>query len=118
MTVDEPKPPADLGAEGRKIWRSIARDVAEQGLALDARELVWLRSAGKIADRIALSEAEIDGADLIVPGYNGQPTANPLLGEIRLHSHLLAQALARLRVDAVESASGQVVAGNRHRSAA
>jgi hypothetical protein len=116
--ADEPKSPADLGTEGKKIWRSIARDVAEQGLALDARELVWLRSAGKIADRIALLEAEIDGADMIVPGYNGQPTANPLLAEIRLHSQLLAQTLARLRVDAVETASGQMVAGNRHRTAA
>ena len=44
--------------------------------------VVWLRSAD-IADRSALLEADIEGADPLAPGYNGQPTTNPLLAESR-----------------------------------
>jgi hypothetical protein len=78
---------------------------------------VWLRSAGKIADRIAMLEAEIGGTDVIVPGYNGQPVANPLLAEIRLHSQLMAQTLARLRIDVVDTKADGPVVGNRYRAA-
>ena len=118
MSVEEPEPPKHLRVEGKRLWRAIVRDAAGQGLQLDARELVWLDSACKISDRIALLEAEIEGAELIVPGYNGQPTANPMLAELRLHGQLLAQTLARLRIDVSENSSGELVAENRYRRAA
>jgi hypothetical protein len=104
MTANQPKPPPDLAAEGKRLWRAIVADAAGQGLELDARELAWLRTAGKLADRVAALEAELVGADIVV-GHAGQPVANPLLAEIRMHSALLAQTLARLRVDLVETAT-------------
>jgi hypothetical protein len=116
--ASEPKPPADLGAEGKKLWREIVRDAAGQGLALDARELVWLRTAGKLADRVDALETELAGMSMVVSGYNGQPVANPLLGEIRFHSQLITQILARLKVDVPESAGVTVGASNRYRTAA
>jgi hypothetical protein len=85
MQVRKPKAPADLGDEGRKLWRQIVADAAGQGVELDSRELVWLRQAGKLADTIARMEAEVIDAPTIVPGYNKQPVANPLLSEIRMH---------------------------------
>ena len=118
MTVQQPKPPKGLGVEGRALWRSIVTDVAGQGIELDARELSWLRHAGKLADRVAQLEEALDGADLIVPGHAKQPVANPLLGEVRQHQALLAQTLGRLRVDVVEPGVGQAVTGNRFRAAA
>jgi hypothetical protein len=51
-------------------------------------------------------ERELEGADVIVPGHAGQPVANPLLGELRQHQALLAQTIARIRVDVVHAASG------------
>jgi hypothetical protein len=86
---------------------------------LDARELTWLRHAGKLADRVAELEAAMAGEALIVEGHAKQPVVNPLLGEIRQNQALLAQTLGRLRLDVVEASPGQVVTGgNRYRSAA
>jgi hypothetical protein len=118
MTVRQPKPPKSLGVEGRSLWRAIVADVAGRGIELDARELSWLRQQGKLADRVAMLEEALDGADLIVPGHAKQPVANPLLGEVGQHQALLAQTLGRLRVDVVEPGAGQPVTGNRFRSAA
>jgi hypothetical protein len=58
-----------------------------------------------LSDRIAALEAEIAGADMIVPGHAGQPVALPLLGEIRLDPALLAPTLGRLRADLYETSS-------------
>jgi len=118
MTVRQPKPPKGLDVEGRSLWRAIVADAADQGLALDARELSWLRHAGKLADRIGELEGALDGADMIVPGHAKQPVANPLLTEVRQHQALLAQMLGRLRLDVVESGAGQAGVPNRFRSAA
>jgi hypothetical protein len=82
MTVRQPKPPKGSGVEGRSLWRTIVADVSGQGIELDAREMSWLRHAGKLADRVARLEEALDGADLIVPGHAKQPVANPLLGEV------------------------------------
>jgi hypothetical protein len=68
---------------------------------------------------VAELEAAIDGADMIVPGYNGQPVAHPLLTEIRQHHLLISQTLARLKVDVPEEPGVLGVAGvNKARSAA
>src|SRR5271165_1160396 len=67
--VKQPKPPPELGCEGKKLWRAIVADAAGQGIELTAAELVYLRQAGKLADSIALMEAAMAGAELVVPGY-------------------------------------------------
>jgi hypothetical protein len=87
-------------------------------LELDARELAWLRMAGKLADRAAELEAALAGAELIVKGHAGQPVSNPLLAEWRMLNQLLAQTLSRLRVDVVDAKADGSVVGNRYRTAA
>jgi hypothetical protein len=119
MPLKQPKPPAELGGEGKRIWRQIVADAADQGIELTSQELVWLRQAGKLADTIALMEAALDGAELIVAGYNKQPVSNPLLSELRMHRQLLAQTVARVDLNVPEASSVRVGAGdNRFRSAA
>jgi hypothetical protein len=113
-----PRPPADLGDEGRRLWREILKDADDQGLTLDARELVWLRSAGKLTDRIADLELAMANQPLVVPGHAKQPVSHPLLTEIRQYYGLLAQTLGRLRLDVAEDKAGNLVGGNRFRSAA
>lgn len=109
-----PSPPRELGTPGRKLWREILADAADQGLTFDPRDLSWLATAASCADRIAVLEAELINADLVVKGHAGQPVAHPLLGEIRLFRALQAQTLARLRTDLPETGTG----GNRFRAAA
>ena len=116
--MSEPRPPTDLGAAGKRLWRDVIRDAAGQGVCLDARELVWLRSAGKLSDRIAQLESAMSDEPLVVPGHAKQPVSHPLLTEIRAYYALLAQTLGRIRVDLVESGAGDVVPGNRFRTAA
>jgi hypothetical protein len=99
-----------FGCVCKTLEKRAGRDDSEcetaQGLELDARELTWLRNAGKLADRIGALEAELASAEMIVKGHAGQPVANPLLAEVRQHQALLAQTLARLRLDVVETAAG------------
>ena len=109
--------PKNLGAEGRRIWKAVVADAAEQGLALDSRESFWLESAARIADRIAELEAELAGSSFVVLGHAKQDVAHPLLGEVRMHRALLATTLARIRVDPPAesgSSSGSVMSAAIH----
>jgi hypothetical protein len=117
--VDEAKPPAGIHRHGRQLWKQIAHAVAQDDLELTAVERRWLLSACQLTDRVAELEEAIDGADMVVPGYNGQPVAHPLLTEIRQHHLLISQTLARLKLDVPEDAGAIGVAGvNKARGAA
>lgn len=118
--MKEPKPPADLGAEGRRLWRDIIRDAASQNVELTGQELVYLRHAGELADTIARMKVDVAEAPTIVNGYNKQPVANPLLAEIRMHRQLLGQMLARVKTDLPEAPGIGAATGtsNRCRAAA
>jgi DNA-binding transcriptional LysR family regulator len=119
--VKEPKPPADLGAEGRRLWRDILRDAAGQGVELTAQELVYLRQAGKLADAIARMEADVAEAPTVVAGYlNRGNVIQPLLPELRMHRQLLGQMLARVKTDMPEAPGIPMATGtgDRFRAAA
>lgn len=119
--MKEPRPPADLGAAGRKLWRQIAADAAEQVIELTSQDLVYLRQAGKLADTIALLEVALEGAELVVPGYMGKGSvAHPLLCELRMSRQLLGQTVARIDMDVPDAPGIQTGTGtsNRFRAAA
>jgi hypothetical protein len=115
----ELKPAVSLGVSGRRVWRQVVREATNDGLELDSREQFWLLSAAKLADQLAILETEMANQPLLVKGSMGQPVPNGLLAEIRSHHHLIAQLLARLKVD-VPEASGVlgVVGANKARGAA
>src|SRR5258705_10340721 len=116
--MNEQKPPADLGSAGKRLWRDVIRDAAGQGVSLDARELVWLRSAGKLTARIVELESAMADQPLVVPGQAKPPVSHPLLTEIRQDYGLLAQTLGGIRADLVASGSGELALGNRQLAAA
>ncbi|MCV7101540.1 hypothetical protein [Mycobacterium palustre] len=118
--MSKPKAPPGLGAEGRRLWRVIVADAADQGLELDARERDWLRSAAKLADRIAQLEFALADAPPRVKGSMGQLVVDPLLPELRQCVQLQAQLLGRLKLDPpAEQHSVIPTSGvNRHRQAA
>jgi hypothetical protein len=117
--ADEAKPPAGLRRAGRQLWKHIAHAAAQDDLELTATEHRWLWSACTLTDRVADLETAIDGADMVVAGYNGQPVAHPLLTEIRQHHLLISQTLARIKLDVPEDGGVLSVAGvNKARGAA
>lgn len=83
MPIRPVRPPAELADAGRKLWRSIAKQVAEDGLILDARELALLAEACREADMLASITAALDGEPRTVRGAQGQLVAHPLIGEAR-----------------------------------
>lgn len=115
---DQPALPKGLAASGRRLFKSIVSDCANQGLSLDSRELIWLEQAARLADRVVELEDRLAGDDFVVRGHAGQPVANGLLAESRQTRELLARMLGRIRVDAPVEAAGAPAGVNQHRAAA
>jgi hypothetical protein len=88
-----PRPPAKLGAAGRRLWREI---VGRYELRPDEARL--LADACREADIIDRLEEELAGAPLIVKGSMGQLVASPLVSEVRQHRTVLAGLLKSLKL--------------------
>ena len=93
-----PPAPKGLSMEARRFWRDILKE-----FTLGPAELRILEDAVREIDLIEKMEAELEGADLVVYGSRGQPVANPLAQEIRLHRGVLKQLLGALRLPEDES---------------
>jgi hypothetical protein len=95
-----PRAPSGLLRAGRRLWKSIVEDADSQDIELDALERSYLEDACRLADRIDQMETTLAQSEtgLMVKGYQGQPVAHPLLGEIRQSRQLRALTLARIRV--------------------
>jgi hypothetical protein len=116
LTVEQVKPPRGLGVSGRRLWREIVADAAQDGLELVATERFWLHSACKLVDQAAAIEAALKDAPLYMKGSMGQDVSNPLLGELRQLHLAINQTLARLKLDVAE-APGIVPGVNQGRRA-
>lgn len=117
--VKPAKAPAGLGKAGLELWRSIADQVAADGLLLDARDLRILRDAARTADDLATIEKELTDAPTIVLGSTGQMRPQPLLDEARKNRALIATLLRHMSLtdEAVRARPG-VKAGSSARGAA
>ncbi len=89
----KPRPPAKLGAAGRRLWREIS---GRYELRPDETRL--LADACREADIIDRLEEELAGAPLIVKGSMGQLVASPLVSEVRQHRTVLAGLLKSLKL--------------------
>lgn len=101
MSDVEPIPvPIGLREAGRALWESLAAQVADDGLVLDAREVETLRQACATADDLARIEQVLGSVDnLVVKGSQGQPVSHPMLSEARACRQQIATLLARLALD-------------------
>jgi phage terminase small subunit len=107
MAAKKPKTPSNLRESGAKLWRSIVAQVSADDLVLDARELRWLHDACREADQLALLEAALEEAPLMVLGSQRQPVANPMISEARRCRSLIASLLRRLSLDDPDADKGK-----------
>lgn len=99
MSTKPARVPRKLDAEGRHLWRSIASQVAEDGLELDSRELKLLEAACREQDMLARIEAALADAPLTVKGAQNQLVAHPLIGEARRSRAQIASLLKAIGLD-------------------
>lgn len=89
------KAPTGLSTSTAAFWRKITGTYELRG-----DELRVLEDACREMDLIERMEKELRkaGAKLVVAGSMGQPTANPLLTEVRQHRAVLARLLGSLKL--------------------
>jgi hypothetical protein len=90
---DVPAPPEGLVGAGLRLWTAIV-DVYD----LRPDELRILEDAGREAMLIDRMDRELESAPLVVKGSMGQPTASPMVQEIRQHRATFAQLMGKLRL--------------------
>lgn len=94
MTSKTPRPPAELGEAGRRLWRSV---LSTFGLEPHEREL--LRAACATADTIARLEAIVEVEGDMAESSQGT-RVHPALVEARQQRGMLAKQVASLRLPA------------------
>jgi hypothetical protein len=85
--------PSGLGDAGQRLWSEIGKN-----FGLRADEARVLEDAAREADLIALLDAGMVGAPLLVRGSQGQDVINPLVSELRQHRATLASLLRQLKL--------------------
>lgn len=103
MTTTRKSPaPAGLNAAGKRLWDDITRQVADDGLELDASEKRVLADACRTADDAARLSSALETAPVEVVGSTGQPMPNKLFDEVRKSRSLIASLLKQLDLDPSE----------------
>lgn len=98
MASKNPSPPVGLGKDGRAFWREVVK-----GWDCNPDTLRLLERAARVLDTLAVLDQELESAELILEGSRGQPIANPLMTERRLHSQVFAQLVRQLRLEEAEA---------------
>lgn len=92
MTADRPNPPADLGREGRALWRQVVADYVFR-----ADEAALFGEMCRTVDRLAaIRKALAEAPSLVTAGSTGQARAHPLLGEERAGQLVLVRLASQL----------------------
>ena len=89
--------PEDLGEAGAALWTDIVADL-EDGWRFDARELVLLAEAGRVADDLAELDAAIDRDGRTVAGSRGQTVIHPNLTKKQQLRALLLRLISSLEL--------------------
>lgn len=111
MTVSAP--PAGLSGAGSALWEDVTAS-----FALRADERRVLEAAAREADLIAVLDAGLVDADLMVRGSQGQQVINPLISEVRQHRATMARLLAQLHLPDEDSGEGAGVGPQARSSSA
>ena len=89
-----PAPPGDLGERGTEEWKRIW--AAGRAWLHAEEDYHWVEQVAHAYDDVQAFRDEIARTSLIVKGYNGQKTANPLIKEIRALEATIRICLSKL----------------------
>lgn len=103
--------PRGLENKGKRIWKDVT---ANYELRTD--ELDILEDICRESDLIDRLEKDLEGAELMVRGSQGQDVANPLVSEIRQHRATKKALWASLKLP--DDSNVISIAGNQQREAA
>lgn len=99
------KPPAELGKDGRALWRRVTSDVPADW-ELDSRDLTSLAVACHATDRAMQLEKCVSADGPMVVGSTGQPVVHPAIAEIRQQRALAAQLVGKVEVEPPAAKTG------------
>ena len=120
-TTDDPitPPPEGLSPEATALWEGYHRDLAEEDLEPDARELAVLAEACRhltLTGRLEAALAEV--SDLIVPGSRHNDRVHPLVGELDRARKTVATLLRSIAPKPDRSTQASMAATARWRRSA
>lgn len=122
MSLKPARPPRYLAEAGTNLWRSLASQIAGDGLQLDAREVMLLTEACREADMLDRIQLALVEAPMLMKGAQGQQVANPLIGEARRSRTTIASLLKQIGLEdpmlASKSGSGSRTTSWQAREAA
>ncbi|ROZ63837.1 hypothetical protein EDL96_05745 [Kocuria soli] len=103
-----PRAPEGLATSGKKLWKSIV-DEHE----LEEHELLTLREACRVADRLDTLFSEAEANPVTVLNARGDQTVHPALVEARQQGALYVKLIASLRIPDAEDNQPQRRGGAR-----
>jgi hypothetical protein len=112
VTESDDDRPDGLGDRAAQLWKGVRGTYA-----LRVDELYLLEAACRQVDIIDAMAARQEAEDLLATGYNGQPVAAPLLGELRAHRGLLATLLKQLKLPDDDSKAAETASDKARRAA-
>lgn len=111
-----PNAPRGIGPAGRKLWRSIVDDLADE-LEFAPREQAILAAACKQADIVTELEAALEQHGVMIEGAAGQPKLNPIVPELRQARLAVTRLLGELGIPD-DTPEPETAASRRARKAA
>jgi hypothetical protein len=93
----QPAPPGGIGPSGRAVWRKVVNDL-DPSLELDARDLIVLAQAAKLADTIHALEKAVEEDGRVLHGSRGI-RLHPGVSEVRQSQIVLGRLLSQIDMD-------------------
>lgn len=94
MTPTTPKPPQNLGTDGRRLWRTVAREYV-----LSPSELALLEQAAFAYDTVSAAWRTLADEGAVIQDRYGSPKQHPSVATANQMAQLVARLLRQLGVE-------------------
>ena len=107
-----PTAPRGLSKAGKALWRAVL-----EPYELDEHEVLLLKEACRVADRLDRLDAEAAAGTVTVTNHRGDQVAHPAMTEARQQAIVLTRILASLRLPSGDEDDGALSRPQRRGSA-